>query len=87
MAKLLYRPFGLLLGVLGGLLAGTIFKQIWKRVAGKEDAPKAKESEYGWREVLPAAMVQGAVFGLVKAAVDRSGARAFEKLTGSWPGD
>jgi hypothetical protein len=87
MAKLLYRPFGLLLSVLGGLLAGTLFKQIWKRVAGKEDAPKAKESEYGWREVLPAAMVQGAVFGLVKAAVDRSGARAFEKLTGSWPGD
>ena len=87
MAKLLYRPFGLLFSVLGGLLAGTLFKQIWKRVAGKEDAPKAKESEYGWREVLPAAMVQGAVFGLVKAAVDRSGARAFEKLTGSWPGD
>ena len=87
MAKLLYRPFGLVLSVLGGLLAGTLFKQIWKRVAGKEDAPKARESEYGWREVLPAAMVQGAVFGLVKAAVDRSGARAFEKLTGSWPGD
>ena len=87
MAKLLYRPFGLLFGVLGGLLAGTLFKQIWKRVAGKEDAPNAKESEYGWREILPAAMAQGAVFGLVKAAVDRSGARAFEKLTGSWPGD
>jgi len=87
MAKLVYRPFGLLVSVLGGILAGALFKQTWKRVAGREDAPKAKESEYGWREILAAAALQGAVFGLIKAAVDRSGARAFEKLTGSWPGD
>jgi MFS family permease len=87
MAKLIYRPFGLLASVLGGVLAGAIFKQLWKRVSGREDAPKAKESEYGWREILAAAAVQGALFGLVKAAVDRSGAKAFERLTGSWPGD
>jgi hypothetical protein len=87
MAKLVYRPFGLLVSVLGGILAGAIFKQVWKRVSEKEDPPRAKESEYGWREVLPAAALQGALFGLVKAAVDRSGARAFEKVTGSWPGD
>jgi Protein of unknown function (DUF4235) len=87
MAKLVYRPFGLLFGLLGGVLASTLFKQVWKRIAHKEDAPKPKESEYGWRELLAAAALQGAVFGLIKAAVDRSGARAFEKLTGSWPGD
>ena len=87
MAKLIYRPFGLLLGVLGGMLAGAVFKQLWKRVSSKEDPPKPKESEYGWRELLAAAALQGALFALVKAAVDRSGARAFEKLTGSWPGD
>ena len=87
MAKLVYRPFGLLFSVLGAVLAGMLFKQVWKRVSGKKDAPKAKESEYGWREVLPAAALQGALFGLVKAAVDRSGARAFQRLTGSWPGD
>lgn len=87
MAKLVYRPVGLLLGVLAGMVAGTVFKQIWKLVAGRADAPKARESEYGWKELLAAAMVQGAVFGLVKAAVDRGGARAFEKVTGSWPGD
>lgn len=87
LAKLIYRPIGLLVGVLGGILAGVVFKQVWKRISGEEDAPKAKESEYGWREILPAAAIQGALFGLVKAAVDRSGARAFEKLTGAWPGD
>lgn len=87
MARLIYRPIGLLVSVLGGLLAGALFKQLWKRVSGKEDPPRAKESEYGWREILPAAALQGALFGLVKAAVDRSGARTFERLTGSWPGD
>ena len=72
--KLLYKPLGIVFGVLGGLLGGVIFKQVWKRVSGEEDAPKATESEYGWSEVLPAAAVQGAIFALVKAAVDRGGA-------------
>ncbi|MET0762561.1 MAG: DUF4235 domain-containing protein [Thermoleophilaceae bacterium] len=87
MAKLLYRPFGLVLGVLASALAGAAFKRLWRLVSRQEDdAPKATESERSWREILAAAVLQGAVFGLVKAAVDRSGARAFEKLTGSWPG-
>ena len=87
MAKLIYRPFGLLVSVLGGVLAGALFKKLWQQVSDKEDPPRAKESEYCWREVLPAAALQGALFGLVKAAVDRGGARAFQKVTGSWPGD
>jgi hypothetical protein len=87
MAKLIYKPMGILFSVLGGILAGAVFKQIWKRVSDEEDAPEATESEYGWREILPAAAIQGAVFGLVKAAVDRGGAQGFEKLTGVWPGD
>jgi Protein of unknown function (DUF4235) len=39
--KLLYKPFGMLVSVLGGLLAGVIFKRIWKVVAREDDAPKA----------------------------------------------
>jgi hypothetical protein len=87
MAKVLYKPLGIAFGVLGGILAGTVFKQIWKRVAGEEDAPKATEDERSWGEVLPAAALQGATFALVKAAVDRGGAEGFRKLTGVWPGD
>jgi hypothetical protein len=85
--KLLYKPFGIIFGVLGGLIGGMIFKQVWKLVAGEEDAPEAKESEYGWGQVLPAAALQGAIFAFVKAAVDRGGAHGFQKLTGVWPGD
>ncbi len=87
MAKVLYRPLGIIFGVLGGIVAGAMFKQVWKLVADEDDAPKAKESEYGWREILPAAALQGAIYGLVKASIDRGGAQAFRNLTGIWPGD
>ncbi len=85
--KFLYAPFGIVFGVIGGLIGGQIFKLVWKRIADEDDAPDARESEYSWGEVLPAAALQGAIFALVKAAVDRGGAKGFERLTGVWPGD
>ena len=88
-AKILYRPFGLVSGVIGGMVAGAVFKQVWKRAArtGTGDAPRALESEYSMREVVLAAAIQGAVFAAVKATVDRGGARVFQRWTGEWPGD
>jgi hypothetical protein len=82
---MLYKPLGLAFSVTGGILAGAAFKQVWKLIADDEP-PEATDRNYGWSEVLLAAAVQGAVFGLVKAAVDRGGARGFERLTGVWPG-
>jgi hypothetical protein len=87
MAKVLYTPISILFSVLGAMLAGTIFKQIWKRISHEDEAPKALESEYGWREVVLAAAAQGLVFGAVKAVIQRGGARGFERVTGVWPGD
>lgn len=87
MAKAIYAPLGIIFGVLGGIIGGAIFKQVWKMVTNQDDAPAARESEYSWAEVLPAAAVQGAIFAVTKAAVDRGGAKGFEKLTGIWPGD
>jgi hypothetical protein len=83
--KLLYKPLGMLFGVLGGLARSAAFKQVWKRVSGEEEAPEATSREYGWREVLLAATLQGAIFGLAKAAIDRAGATAYKKATGVWP--
>ena len=87
-AKMLYRPVGLISSVLGGVIAGTIFKQIWKRAAPgtKDDPPKALETEYPVKEILLAAAMQGAIFAVVKTVIDRQGARLFEKATGEWPG-
>jgi predicted metal-dependent enzyme (double-stranded beta helix superfamily) len=87
MIKLLYKPVALLVSVLGGILAGAIFKQIWKLAAREDDAPKATDARRGWREVLSAAALQGAVYAVVKAVVDRGAAEGTHKLTGVWPGD
>ncbi|MFC5745221.1 DUF4235 domain-containing protein [Actinomadura rugatobispora] len=84
---LLYKPLSLLISMLGGMLAGVAFKQLWKVASGKDDAPDADDFDRTWREVLVAAAVQGAVFGLVKAATQRAGARGLRRLTGRWPGD
>ncbi|HEV7707594.1 MAG TPA: DUF4235 domain-containing protein [Asanoa sp.] len=85
MGKLVYKPVGILLGVAAGGIAGVVFKQVWKRVAGDGDAPNATDEERGWGEVLAAAALQGAIFALVKAAVDRGGAVGVKRLTGRWP--
>ncbi len=45
--------------MIGGALAGVIFKQVWKLASGQDDAPQASSPEYGWGEVLVAAAVQG----------------------------
>jgi hypothetical protein len=84
--KLLYRPIGIVAGVLAGMVAGAVFKEIWKLVKDEDDKPDAKDKSRSWTEVIAAAAVQGAVFGGVKAAVDRAGATGFERVTGVWPG-
>jgi Protein of unknown function (DUF4235) len=85
-SSVLYKPLGVAAGVGGGLLAGAVFKQVWKVIAGEDDAPKATDPDYGWAEILIAAAVQGAIFAGVKALVDRAGATGWSRLTGTWPG-
>jgi hypothetical protein len=87
MIKIIYKLVSLLVSALGGILAGAIFKRIWKAAAGEDEAPKATDAQYGWRAVLVAATLQGAIFALVKAAVDRAAAEGTLKLTGVWPGE
>ena len=84
-SKIAYKPVGLLLGIGAGVVAGFVFKEVWKLASGDDDAPSATDEERGWGEVLAAAALQGAIFALVKAVVDRGGATGVRKLTGQWP--
>jgi hypothetical protein len=87
-AKILYRPVGLLSSAAGGLLAGAIFKQVWRRAApgDKTHPPTALATNYPFKEILLAAAAQGVIFSVVTTVIDRQGARLFEKATGEWPG-
>ena len=83
---LIYKPFGIVLGILGGLLGKRVFDLIWEKV-DDEDPPKATTQQTSWRKVLAAAAVQGMVFKTVRVVVDRWGAIGWHYLTGSWPGE
>ena len=87
MIKFVYKPVSLLISVLGGMLASAIFKQIWKLAAREDEAPEATDARRGWHEILLAAALQGAVYGLVKAALGRGTAEGARKLTGVWPAE
>ncbi len=83
--KLLYKPWSILFGVLGGLLASRVFAKVWDLLA-KGPAPEPTERQASWKTVLPAAVLEGAIYAGVKAATQRGGAQAFERATGVWPG-
>jgi Protein of unknown function (DUF4235) len=83
--KIAYKPVGLVLGAAAGAISGLVFKQIWKYVANDDDAPNATDEDRGCGEILAAAAVQGAIFAVVKAAVDRAGATGVRRVTGRWP--
>jgi hypothetical protein len=82
-AKLAYKPFGTLFGVLGGILAGKIFGIVWKKVSKEDDTPAPLSEDYSTREVLVAATIQGAIFGLITTAVNRYGIKGFRKFLNS----
>jgi hypothetical protein len=83
---LIYKPIGIVLGILGGILGRKAFDFIWTKVDHQEP-PEPTTQLASWRRVLAAAAVQGAIFRVVKAAVDRWGAQVWYYLTGSWPGE
>jgi Protein of unknown function (DUF4235) len=80
LGKLAYKPFGLALGLLGGLVAGKVFGVVWKRLSGEDETPQPLSDDYSTREVLLAAAVQGAIFGLIKTAIDRYGMKGVRRF-------
>ncbi|MFI2644064.1 DUF4235 domain-containing protein [Streptomyces sp. NPDC018610] len=82
---LAYQPVGFVLGWVGGAVAGKAFRATWKAVRHEDDAPDALDADRRWGEILLAAAVQGAIFAVVRSAVDRAGATAIERTTGVWP--
>lgn len=84
--KVMYKPIAMIASAVGATLASMLFGRVWRAVAGKREVPAATDQVTSWADVLPAAALHGIVFGVVKAMVDRAGAKEFERVTGYWPG-
>lgn len=86
--KLLYKPFGIVLGIIAGLISRRLVTVIWGRIdPDNEEPPEATTKETTAAKAIGAAVVQSAVFAAVRTGVDRAGAHAFERTTGVWPGE
>ena len=83
---LIYKPIGLILGILGGILGRQVFNQIWQRI-DDEEPPEPTTRDTSLRRVITAVVLQGAVFAIVKLAIQRGGAKAWNHLLGVWPGE
>jgi uncharacterized protein DUF4235 len=84
--RLIYKPIGVLLGILAGLVGKKAFDFVWTKVSD-EEPPEATTERASWRNILAAAAVQGIIFRLTRVAVDRWGAIGWRHLTGTWPGE
>ena len=83
--KLIYKPFGIVFGVIAGILSKKLFNVVWGLI-DRNEPPKPTTQDADWSKVLAAAAVQGVTFKVTRAAVDRAGAKGFKHLTGIWPG-
>jgi hypothetical protein len=88
MAKLLYKPFGIVLAIVTGKLAGALFDVVWPRLDRKGDGSVPGPTERGADpgRAVAASAVQAATYAGTKAAVDRFGVGVFYYLTGLWAG-
>jgi Protein of unknown function (DUF4235) len=87
MTKLVYRLLSLSATIMAGRAAKTLFTTTWKLAADGDEAPKPTDARRGWREILLAAVLEGALLAAVHAVLDRAAAEGTHKLTGSWPGE
>jgi Protein of unknown function (DUF4235) len=84
--KILYKPFALISGLIGARLGHTVFKQLWVQLDDSKP-PKPTTEEASTSKIVAAAVLEAATLAGVAAVVDRFSARAFERVTGIWPGD
>jgi hypothetical protein len=83
---LIYKPIGIVLGILAGLVGRKLFDFVWTKLSDEE--PPEPTTKYAtWASVLTAAAIQGVIFRLTKVVVDRYGAIGWNWLTGTWPGE
>jgi len=85
MGKVIFVPVSVLGGIAAGAVGKKIFELLWG-VIDDEEAPDPKHREIPWKKLIPALVLEGAIFKAVRGLFDHGSRHAYRKLTGSWPG-
>lgn len=86
MSKILFIPFSMIGGILAGLIGKKAFDVLWS-VFDDKDAPDPKYREIQFKKLIPALLLEGAIFRAIRGLVEHGTRRAFTRVTGSWPGE
>lgn len=86
MSKLLFIPFSVIGGIIAGALSKKVFEALWG-VFDDEEAPEPKHREISLKKLIPALVLEGAIFRAMRGLFDHGARQAFQRVTGSWPGE
>ena len=84
--KFAFMPIGIAAGLVAGQLSKKIFDAIWGLI-DDEEAPRPKHREIAFLKLIPALVVEGALFRVVRGLVDHGTRHGFARVTGTWPGE
>jgi hypothetical protein len=82
--KLLYKPLGIIAGVIAARLGRSVFRSAWAKIDGAPP-PKPLAGDASLGKTVGARALEGAVVAASAAAVDGVFARMFHHLVGAWP--
>ena len=83
--SLIFRPVSIISGLLAGIIGKRIFELVWAAI-DDEDAPEPKYRQISLIKLIPALLLEGAIFGVLRGVADHGARHAFARLTGEWPG-
>jgi hypothetical protein len=86
MSKLLFVPFSVIGGILAGVVGKKTFQALWGAIDDQE-APEPEHRDISIVKLIAALLLEGAIFRAVRGLFDHGARQAFQRLTGSWPGD
>lgn len=83
--KLLFTPVSIVSGLIAGMTGRKLFERVWALI-DEAAPPRPDQRGVAWSKLLAALVIEGALFRLVKGAVDHAARGWFAGLTGRWPG-
>jgi hypothetical protein len=86
MDKIAFLPLSVGSGFLAGKIGKMLFGQLWGLV-DEEEPPKAEHRRVHFGKLALALAIEGALFALIRGAVDHGARHAYAQLTGEWPGE